>query len=118
MSEVLTLASDFIDKMSNPSYGIHVNEDYSLRFAKLIENNEFVGPLVTEIRRLRDVNTFSPYGWLWILNWARSKRINLNSTLLLDLTEKWSSISMQALVIEVATQGADLGDRKYSTSLD
>ena len=29
MNEILTLASDFVERMSNPAYGVRVNEDYS-----------------------------------------------------------------------------------------
>ena len=33
MTALLTLASEFIERMSNPAYGVLVNEEYAIRFA-------------------------------------------------------------------------------------
>ena len=118
MSEILTLASDFIDRMSNPAYGIHTNEEYSLRFANLLHSSEFEHRLEREVELINDIDTLSPYGWLWLLVWAKSRDVVLNDELLLSLTEKWSSISIQISAIELATREADWGDRKYNMSLD
>ena len=118
MSDVLTLASDFIDKMSNPAHGIHVNEDYSLRFASLLESEGFEGLLRREATRLNNKNTLTPNGWLWLLGWARSKDVALDDTLLLDLSEYWSSISMQVSTIEIATRNTIWSRRQRISSLE
>lgn len=117
MSDVLTLASDFIDKMSNPAHGIHVNEDYALRFASLLASEEFESLLQREVARLDDINTLTPYGWLWLLGWARSRDVTLDDTLLLELTEYWSSISMQVSTIEIATRNAIWSRHERTMSL-
>jgi len=54
MSEVLTLASDFIERMSNPAYGILVNEDYSTRLGTLLSSDRFDGLLRREVEQLND----------------------------------------------------------------
>ena len=111
MSEVLTLASEFIDRMSNPAYGIHINEEYSLRFANLLKSNEFEHRLEREVERINDTDTLSPYGWLWLLGWVKSRNVVLDDELLLRLTEKWASISMQVSAIELETRRADWARR-------
>ncbi len=125
MSDILTLASEFLERMSNPAYGIRVNEDYALRFAKLLgseraeepgeprdsekpeELGEFEKMLRGEVERLNDVDALTPHGWLWILGWARAKDLDLDGQLLLDLTEKWSSVFLQVSAIDLATRRAD-----------
>ena len=107
MNEMLTLASDFIERMSNPAYGVRVNEDYSLRFAALLSSDEFPGLLRHEVAQLNDPSTLSPHGWLWLLGWARSEDIPLSDSLLLRLTEAWSSVFMQVAAIDLATRRAD-----------
>ena len=104
MSQVLTLASDFIERLSNPAYGIGVNEEYSLRFATLLSAEGFESLLSREVAELTDSGTFSAHGWHWVLEWARSKRIRIDGNLLLELTEKWSSTFMQVAAISLATQ--------------
>lgn len=118
MSEILTLASEFIDRMSNPAYGIHTNEEYSLRFANLLKTNEFEYRLEGEIERISDIDVLSPYGWLWLLGWVKSRNVDLDDEVLLQLTEKWSSISMQVSTIELATRRAYWGNRKYNVPIN
>lgn len=117
MSQVLALASDFIERMSNPTYGISVNEDYSLRFAALLSSKGFDDLLRREIAQLRDPETLSPHSWLWLLSWARSKEISLDEKLLLHLTENLSSIFMQVATIDLATRRTDWMRRKSVASL-
>src|SRR4026208_239719 len=107
MSDVLALSSDFIERMSNPAYGVSVNEDYSIRFGKMLTSDGFDDMLQHEARRLRNVDTLSSHGWLWLLDWAKSRNISLDDELLLDLTERWSSVFMQVSVIDLATQNAE-----------
>lgn len=70
MSAVFPLASEFIDRMANPAHGIRVNEEYSLRFAKLLSSEEFALLLRREASRLKDPDDLTAHGWLWLLGWA------------------------------------------------
>lgn len=112
MSQVLALASEFIERMSNPAYGIRENEEYSMRFGVLLTSEGFDDMLRRELVQLKDPESLSPHGWLWLLNWARSKEIPLNEKLLMHLTENLSSVFMQVLAVDLATRWADWAPRK------
>ncbi len=118
MSHILTLASDFIERMSNPAYGIKVNEDYSLRFATLLSSEGFDKMLREEAKEVTNPDTLTPHGWLWLLGWARSKDIELNPKLLLHLTQHWSSVFMQVLAIELATRRVEWERPNQTMSLE
>ena len=118
MSDVLALSSDFIERMSNPAYGVSVNEDYSIRFGKMLTSDGFDDMLQHEARRLRNVDTLSSHGWLWLLDWAKSRNISLDDELLLDLTERWSSVFMQVSVIDLATQNAEWTRRQSVATVE
>jgi hypothetical protein len=118
MSDVLKLAADFIERMSNPGYGIRVNEDYALRLGSLLATEGFDGLLRREIAQIRDTDTLSPHGWLWLLNWARAKGIRLDDKLLLHLAEMLSSVFMQVVVIDVATRHIKWNRREAVTSIE
>jgi len=107
MSALLTLASDFIERMANPAYGIRVNEDHALRFATLLNSEGFVSLLQEEAKQLHSTDSLTPHGWLWLLTWARSQGDQLNGELLLNLADTWSSVFMQASVIDAATMDID-----------
>ncbi len=107
MSELLTLAADFIERMSNPAYGIRTNEDYSLRLGSLLAGEKFEILLRQEIATICDPDTLSPHGWLWLLNWVRARDIRLDEELLWHLSETLSSVFMQVLLIDVATRHVD-----------
>lgn len=107
MSEILTLARDYIEHMANPVYGLSVNEDYSIRFAVLLRSDEFEGRLRQEIRELTTEDTLTSYGWIWLLSWARSRRIDLPENLLVDLFGEWSSVFVRSSVLDIGTQNAD-----------
>lgn len=115
MSHILPLASDFIERMSNPSYGIRVNEDYSIRLGTLLSSEGFEHELLREIEQLRDPEALTPHGWLWLLSWTRAKGASLDGKLLLHLAESFSSVFMQAAVIDLATLGFD-GQSSDSTA--
>jgi hypothetical protein len=103
--------------MSNPAYGIRVNEEYALRFSELLSSEGFNALLQHEAERSFDVDDLTPHGWLWFLGWARSHDVNVNEDLLLHLTERWSNVFMQVLAIDVATQQAEGGSRSAITPL-
>jgi hypothetical protein len=117
MSQVLALASDFIERMSNPAYGVRINEEYSLRFAELLSSEGFDELLRREMRQLRDPDALTPHGWLWLLGWARSKKISLDDKLLLRLTETLTSVFMLVVTIDLATKKTDWGHRNTVVSL-
>jgi hypothetical protein len=117
MSPLFYLASDFIERMSNPRYGTRENEEYALKFAAFLRNKGFEDILGVEAGRISDVNTLTPYGWLWLLGWARSENVHMNEKLLLELMEQWQSRFTMALIIEVATQQVQWAGSGISTDM-
>jgi len=117
MSQVLALASEFIERMSNPAYGIRENEDYTMRFGALLASEGFDTMLRREVAQIKDPDSLSPHGWLWLLSWARSNEIPFDERLLLHLTENLSSVFMQVAAIDVATRRADWMPRKTVAQL-
>lgn len=107
MSPLLTLASDFIERMTNPAYGIRVNEDHAQRFATLLRTEGFSSQFEQEAKLLTSADSLTPHGWLWLLTWARSRNVQLDEELLLTLADTWSSVFMLASVIDVATSAID-----------
>jgi hypothetical protein len=107
MSEILILARDYIERMANPVYGSSVNEEYSIRFATLLSLDGFESRLNEEISGLKDRNTLTSYGWLWLLEWAKSRQISLDEELLVGLFEEWSSVFVRSDIVDVATQRSD-----------
>jgi hypothetical protein len=108
MSGLLTLARDYIERMANPVYGFATNEDYSLRFAKLLATEGFEGSLRDEIQGLRDKEALTSNGWRWLIGWARSRRIELPEELLVELFEEWSSVSARCSIVDLATYRAQV----------
>jgi hypothetical protein len=100
MSVLIKLASDFIEKMTNPSYGGVVNDDYALKFSVLLNENEFEGRFVEEIQSIDNINSLTSSGWVWILNWLQSKKIELKSEVKVELIKRWLNIILRSLVIE------------------
>jgi hypothetical protein len=107
MSGLLALARDYIERMANPVYGFSTNEEYSQRFGELVETEGFDQSLRGEVETLRDTDTLTSNGWLWLLGWARSRRIRLNEDLLLTLFEQWASVPARCAIIELATMGVE-----------
>lgn len=117
MSTFLTIASDFIDRMSNPAYGVLVNEEYALRFAELLaEEGELQHTLRREAERLTNVHTLTAHGWVWFLGWAQSEGVRLSDNLLLEITERWTNVLIQSLAIETAVQDVEW-ERAANTAL-
>jgi hypothetical protein len=111
MSDLLFLASDYIERMANPVYGTSTNEDYALKFATLLSKEEFEARLNEEIRTLTDRETLTSYGWLWLFGWAKSRDIDLKEDLLIDLYEEWSSVFVRAEIVDLATHNVDYPER-------
>jgi hypothetical protein len=107
MSELLVLASDYIEHMANPQYGTAVNEDYANRFAVLLQSKEFEAQLDKEIEELEDRGTLSSHGWLWLLERAKSRKLRLREKLLLELFQHWPNVFIRSDIVDVATQSAE-----------
>lgn len=104
MTELLVLANDYIEHMANPQYGAAVNEDYANRFAVLLQSKEFEAQLDNEIAELEDRGTLTSYGWLWLLERAKSRKLQLREKLLVELFQHWSSVFIRSDIVDVATQ--------------
>lgn len=103
MNSFLTLARDYIERMSNPAYGLVVNEDYSQRFGSLLNSENFKGLMMHEVRQLQEVDELTPHGWSWLLAWATSNNIGLNNDLLFHLFLDSTNVFMKSMVILAAT---------------
>ena len=80
MSGLLSLARDYLERMANPVYGFAVNEEYSLRFAQLLETDGFESSLRREVQELRDTEELTSNGWLWLMGGQRQERSKLKMT--------------------------------------
>jgi hypothetical protein len=102
MSSLLALASEFLDRMSNPAFGVQVNEDYATRFATLIDESD-EERLAGEIAQLRSASELTANGWSWLLGWVRAHpEVRVRGATLLDVCEHWESATFKADVIETA----------------
>jgi len=118
MSTTLALAADFIERMSNPAYGIRTNEEYALRFAMLLDSEQFGSLMIHEAKELSAIDTLTPHGWLWFLRWAQSQSVPLNHKVLLDVIETWSSVLLQASAIDVGTQDTEWTEHRQIVPLE
>jgi len=105
MSTLLSLAADYIERMANPTFGIATNEDYAIRFGKLLETEGFLSQLREEIESLKDPDVLSSHGWLWLFDWARSTGAKLDQELLFQLFDEWTSTFIKAEIVQLATRG-------------
>jgi hypothetical protein len=97
--------------MVNPSYGYATNEDYSLRFAQLLTREGFESSLRDEIRASHDADALTSNGWLWLIQWARTRRIEMDEDLLLNLFEEWSSLPARCAIVDLATYNSEFKPR-------
>lgn len=111
MAALLTLAADFIEKVSNPSYGRLINEEYSMKLGQLMNEEGFKDTLRREIETTTDVNTLSSHGWIWLIQWCRINEIKLPAELSLRLVQRWSNVFVQASIIDLATYDTDESNR-------
>jgi hypothetical protein len=91
--------------MSNPVFGIATNEDYAIKFGKLLESEDFEVRLREEIQALKDPDALSSHGWLWLFDWAKSTSADLDQELLLRLFHEWASPFVRAEIVQLATRG-------------
>lgn len=102
MTTVLLLARDFIERLGNPLYGGAVNDEYGMRLAELLQAEGFEASLSREIQQLDDPSAFTSHGWLWLLQWARAKRLELRSDLLESLFAESASVFVRKAILDVA----------------
>ena len=110
MKGFLGLASDFIERMANPSYGTQVNESYGLRLAQLLDQDEEMAGALTHIGDLRawDLSLLSTDGWLWLLGWMKSHGTRPPDELLHSLFDSSNYLILRLRVVEAVTATADL----------
>jgi hypothetical protein len=74
MTVPFVLVADFIEKLTNPSYGTATNETYAARLAtELDASPEFAGEFANRPLVPADVPMLSLGGWLWYLVWRRQR---------------------------------------------
>lgn len=108
MSDLLSLARDFLERMANPVYGFADNQEYSLRFAQLLLREGFEGSLRREIETVSDKEALTSNGWLWIMRWATSRKIEIPEDILVALFEEWSSVAGRCAIVQHATDLATI----------
>lgn len=57
MSNFLAVADDFLERMNNPAYGGAVNDEYAMKFARLLRDEQFEEQLN---RQISDVSHAMP----------------------------------------------------------
>jgi hypothetical protein len=107
MTDFFVLAADYIEKMSNPAYGVVQNDDYALRFGKLLDSEGFLLRLRREVERLDDPDVLTSHGWLWLLGWTRANGLRLDQALMRRLFHRWTSPFLKVAVLDVATRRDD-----------
>jgi hypothetical protein len=70
---MLAIAAGFLERMTNPHYGIEVNEEYSFRLHEaLTEDPEFARSFATLALDRDDVETLPVCAWPWYLEWREN----------------------------------------------
>jgi hypothetical protein len=107
MSNILALAEDFLERMSNPAYGIGVNEEYAMKFARLLEDEQFEGQLNQQISDVNDADALTSHAWLWVIGWAKSQGVVVQEHVLIELFERWSNVAVKASIIDLVMDGLE-----------
>jgi hypothetical protein len=104
---LIELAAEFFDRMANPVYGAQVNEEYTLRFARLMDDGA-TSRMAQEVREIGSVSALSPSAWSWLLGWVRTQpEAELDESVLRNLCEQWESTTFKAEVIRTALSRSD-----------
>jgi hypothetical protein len=73
MNALLAIAADFFEHLTDPAFGREANDDYSLKFQVLMDNDAQVArQLATAPLGRDDVESMSAVAWLWYLAWRES----------------------------------------------
>lgn len=74
MTVPLALLADFIEKLTEPRFGLATNETYAARLTtELDADPEFAAEFANYALRPADVPALSLGGWLWYLAWRRQR---------------------------------------------
>jgi hypothetical protein len=70
---LLAIAAGFLERMTNPQYGLEVNEEYSFRLHEALEQDpEFARSFATLALDPDDVETLPVCAWPWYLEWREN----------------------------------------------
>lgn len=110
MKGFLGLASDFIERMSNPAFGTQVNESYGLRLAQLLAHDKEMASAMTGMNDLQDwdVSLLTTDGWLWLLGWMKSHGTRPPDAFLHSLFDSTNYLPVRLRVVEAVTATAGL----------
>src|SRR5580658_9410136 len=73
MNALLAIAAYFFEHLTNPAFGREANDDYSLKFQVLVDNDaQAARQLATAPLGRDDVQSMSAAAWLWYLDWRES----------------------------------------------
>jgi hypothetical protein len=73
MNALLAIAADFFEHLTDPAFGREANDNYSLKFHVLMDNDsEAARQLATVALGRDDVGSMSAAAWLWYLAWRKS----------------------------------------------
>ncbi len=101
MKGLLGLASDFLDRLANPAYGLETNESYSLRFAEVAERDPEFMPNILELAlEAEDVELLTPSGWFWYLDLKSSAGQRMSDSLLNALYDRGRDTFVRFRVLE------------------
>lgn len=105
MKGFLGLASDFIEKMANPAFGVQINESYSLRLAQLLADDKEASMALTHMSDLdgQDLNLLTTDGWLWLLGWMKSHGNRPPDNFLHSLFDTTNYLALRLRVVETVT---------------
>lgn len=114
MTSLLVLARDVLDRLGNPSFGVVENDEQAHLLASILASDD-LERFANEVERLDDVAALTPYGWVWVLQFALGQDISLGDRVLTELCRGWDEPAFKALVIEVAispgSEGETLSER-------
>ena len=101
MSNFLALADDFLERMNNPAYGGAVNDEYAMKFARLLRDEEFEAQLNQQIRDVNHADALRSHSWLWVIGWAKSKDVTVQEDVLVELFDRWGDVAAKASIIDL-----------------
>jgi hypothetical protein len=107
MNALLAIAADFFDHLTDPAFGREANDNYSLKFQVLMDNDsEAARQLATVPLGRDDVGSMSAAAWLWYLAWRKSLTGEQPSSEFLDaLYAETANPIIRLRIVEIGAQG-------------
>jgi hypothetical protein len=115
---LLAIAAGFLERMTNPQYGVEVNEEYSFRLHEALDEDPgFARSFATLALDPDDVETLPECAWPWYLQWREDNGAPLAPEFLDALFEYTDDPAVRLSVVRsavfrnypVSTQGAEPG---------